>query len=66
VPPPPPPPLDITRTKFVKSCSTCSKLIFGIKPYSNPTRRNNNLNFFEMEDGLIFFKWKTTSIFLVN
>ena len=53
-------------------------LIFGMQPYLNPTRSNmeDNLNtlimeddliFFKMEDNLnFFFKWKTTSNFIVN
>ena len=34
------------------------KLIFGMHPYFNPTRRNmeDDLNFFEMEDDLNFFE----------
>ena len=38
------------------------KVIFGMKPYFNPTRRKmeDDLNILKMEDDLKFFKRKTT------
>ena len=51
--------------------------MFGMQPYINPARRNmeddlnifkmgGNLNFFEIEDDLIFLRWKRTSYKIIQ
>ena len=64
----PPPPHHHDVITFEATSRQLRKLIFGMQPYSNPTRRNmeDDLNILEMEDDLNFLKKEDDRNFFEN